>query len=101
MKRFGVSAILSVWVLITLIVAGCAADAKSYFNRGLTYHKKGQYDQAISEYNRAIAINPRYAKAYSNRGAAYMDKGQHDRAISDFTKAIEINPKLALARNQV
>ncbi|HHT9126660.1 MAG TPA: tetratricopeptide repeat protein [Candidatus Brocadiia bacterium] len=62
-----------------------------------TYYKKGEYDLAISDYNKAIEINPRLAEAYYNRGTAYGKKGEYDRAILDFNKAIEINPRLAEA----
>ena len=76
MKRFDMSTIFSVSVLIVLIVAGCAEihrpslDADSYVKRGLTYADKGQYDKDISDYNKAIEINPRDAYAYNNRGTA-------------------------------
>ena len=56
-----------------------------------------QYDQAISDYGKAIEINPKYADAYTNRGDAYDSKGQYDQAISDYSKAIEINPRDAKA----
>jgi len=99
MKRFDVSTILSVCVLIILTVAGCAEmEANSYFNRALTYGKKGQHDQAIADYNKAIEINPGYAMAYYNRGSAYaIGTGQYDQAIADYNKAIEINPGYAMA----
>jgi tetratricopeptide (TPR) repeat protein len=70
-----------------------------YLNRGIAQYKKGDYDQAIANYTRAIEINPNYAKAYFYRGLAYQDKGDYDRAIADYTKAIEINPKLDIAYN--
>ena len=53
---------------------------------------KGQYDQAISYYDKALDINPGYAEAFRKRGSAYSRKGQYDQAISDYSKAIEINP---------
>ncbi len=90
------------WLLIVfvlLLAAGCATmqtdlnDADAYLKRGLAYAKKGQYDQAISDFTKALEINPRYAYAYNNRGLTYWNKGQYDQAISDFTKALEINPR--------
>ena len=68
-----------------------SGDAKFYNNRGTAYGEKGQYDQAIMDFNQAIEINPRYIKAYNNRGIVYRLRGQYDRAISDFNKAIEMN----------
>jgi tetratricopeptide (TPR) repeat protein len=31
-----------------------------------TFAKSGNYQQAISDYNKAIELNPKYAKAYYN-----------------------------------
>ncbi len=76
-------------------------DAKFYNNRGVAYGEKGQYDQAISDFNRALEINPRYQKAYSNRGTTYRLMRQFDRAISDFNRAIEINPIIAEPYNNL
>lgn len=71
--------------------------AVHYF-RGISYAFKGKYDQAISQYNRAIVINPRFASAYASRGVAYAQSGgQYDQAISDFSKAIEMSPQFAKA----
>jgi len=67
--------------------------------KGISYTANGQYNQAISDFNRALEINPKYAEAYNERGIVYDDKGQYDQAISDYTKAIEINPKFAIAYN--
>jgi tetratricopeptide (TPR) repeat protein len=71
----------------------------AYTIRGNAYDNKGQYDQAIADFTKAIEINPRYAKAYTNRGSVYNSKGQADRAIADYGKAIEINPRYANAYN--
>jgi tetratricopeptide (TPR) repeat protein len=96
--------IKAMWIILPIVLCflfSCASnqpkqnesgDAKFYNNRGTTFGEKGQYDQAISDFNNAIEINPRYIKAYNNRGIVYRLKGQYDKAISDFNKAIEINP---------
>ena len=70
-----------------------SSGAKVYYNRGIDYRLKGQYEQAISNLNKALEINSRYAVAFYNRGLVFQDKGQYNLAISDFRKAIEINPK--------
>jgi lipoprotein NlpI len=72
-------------------------DAEVHNNRGFAYCEIGQYDQAISDFSKAIEINPQLAHAYNNRGWAYIKKWQYDQAISDFDKTIEIDPKFVEA----
>ncbi len=75
-------------------------NAETYYNRGVGWHEKGDYDKAISDYTNAIELDPKLADAYVNRGLAYArGKGWYDRAISDSTKAIELNPRDALPYN--
>jgi len=76
-------------------------DAKFYNNRGIAFAEKGQYGQAISDFNQAIEINPRYDRAYNKRGIVYRLRGQYNQAISDFNKAIAINPLDAEAYNNL
>ncbi len=53
--------------------------------------KKGQYQAAIDEYSRAIALNPEMVEAYAFRSAAFaMTPGQEQRGIEDARKAAEI-----------
>jgi tetratricopeptide (TPR) repeat protein len=68
-----------------------------YYNRGNVYAKLGQLPRTISDYSKAIKLNPKFAEAYNNRGVAYRNLGQVPQAISDFNKAIELNPKYAAA----
>lgn len=58
--------------------------------RGCSF-QPGAYDKAITDYNRAIIIEPRYSEAYHNRGSAYTIIGEYDKAIADFERAIDNN----------
>ena len=82
-----------------VIKAGGRNLAWAYYDRGSEYSDKGDNDRAISDYNEAIRINPKYVKAYNSRGHAYREKGDYDRAISDSSEAIRIDPKYAKAYN--
>ena len=53
--------------------------AIAYTNRGTAYYEKGDYDRAIADSTKAIALDPNYAIAYNNRGNAYSRKGEHQR----------------------
>jgi protein O-mannosyl-transferase len=69
--------------------------ARPYNGRGLAYYDQGKFTQAISDFDKEIALDPNFAEAYGNRGDVYSDQGEYTQAISDFTKAIEINPQFA------
>ena len=71
----------------------------AYNNRGLAFYKKGQLDQAIEDFNRAIALDPAFFKAYLNRGAAFVNRGQFDQANADFDEAIALHPSYPEAYN--
>ena len=73
--------------------------ARPYYNRGNAYKDQGSIPQAISDYSRAIEINPNLEVAYYNRGKAYKYKGSIQQAISDYSRAIEINPNFEKAYN--
>ena len=66
-----------------------------YTNRGTTYSKKGNYREAIREYDKAIQVNPSYTAAYYNRSVAYTKTKKYDRAIDDCNKALQLDPNHA------
>jgi len=43
-------------------------------NLGIAYNEKGMLDEAITEFERALAINSNFAEAHYNLGNAYVKK---------------------------
>jgi tetratricopeptide (TPR) repeat protein len=85
---------------LILAGSGAAPDFSVVFNnRGMGFAGTGELDQAISDYDEAIYLNPSFALAYSNRGVAYQAKGNIARAIEDYSKAIALAPELSAAFN--
>jgi tetratricopeptide (TPR) repeat protein len=74
------------------LIADTSQEPSFYANRGATYLKQGQYQQAISDYSRAIELDPKNAVTYSNRGGGYFELGKYQEAVADHTKAIELDP---------
>jgi tetratricopeptide (TPR) repeat protein len=73
--------------------------SRIFYNRGIAYAKKSQYDRAIADFNQAIRLDPDSIFALNNRGAAYARKGQLDDAIADFNEAIRIDASYAITYN--
>lgn len=71
--------------------------AYTYFKEGQNRSNAADYDTAITEFNRAIQLNPTYARAYFKRGFAKSKIGDSAGAMEDYTHAIKFNPKYTIA----
>ena len=60
-------------------------------NLGLSYFEKEDYDEALNEFTKAIALE-QHPFHYNNRGLAYYHIGQYDLAKKDFDEAIKKQP---------
>jgi len=74
-----------------------ADPAEIQYNLGNGFLQKGEMNEAIASYEKALAINPKYAEAETNLGTAHVQKGEIDRAIDHYKKALAINPNFAEA----
>jgi tetratricopeptide (TPR) repeat protein len=57
--------------------------------RGAEYYKEGKFNDAISDFTKAIALQPEFHILYFNRGACYRKLGRYKEAISDYEMSIE------------
>jgi tetratricopeptide (TPR) repeat protein len=60
-----------------------------------------QPDAALTEFTRALALDPRNAVNLNNRGVALAEIGQTEAARLDFERALAIDPELAEARENL
>jgi Flp pilus assembly protein TadD len=63
--------------------------------------KKGNVDEAIAHFQKALQIEPDYAEAHNNLGNALFQEGNVDEAIAHFQKALQINPDDAGIHNNL
>jgi tetratricopeptide (TPR) repeat protein len=68
---------------------------------GTALLKKGQTDEAISQFQEAIRLKPDCADSHNNLGNALSRKGQTDEAIRQYHEAIRLNPDFADAHNNL
>lgn len=61
-----------------------------YGNRANYYRDEGMIDLALSDYQRAIELDPQRHAAYNSRGKLYFDQGNFDQALVEYQKAISI-----------
>jgi tetratricopeptide (TPR) repeat protein len=80
-----------------ILKASGGFTAIDYNYRGVTYDKLDRYTEAVSDYSRAIELDPSFVLAYNNRGATYERLRKYDDAIMDYTSAIQLTPSLSQA----
>ena len=79
--------------------AAAKEDVMKLYQQGVAANKKGDLDEAIRCYSKAISLKPDSADLFFVRGRAYKQKGHYDKAVSDLTRAIALNPRYAEAYN--
>jgi TonB family protein len=72
-------------------------DFAFYQNRANANFVMGEYDAAITDYNKAIELNSKEPTIYFSRALAHFNNKSFNLAIADFDKVIELDPKEASA----
>jgi tetratricopeptide (TPR) repeat protein len=65
-----------------------------YLNRGNGHLARKEFEAAIRDYDRAVALAPDFALAFKNRGIARTQMGDAERGNADLAKARQIDPRL-------
>jgi tetratricopeptide (TPR) repeat protein len=90
------------------LIAGCTTLLASgnlrgsnipdaYWRRGWAYYSTEQYQPAMSDYDRAIAIAPGNADYYNSRGILWIVLGNNERAMQDLDQSLLLKPDFANA----
>ena len=64
-----------------------------YHARGHTHQQLGNLQQALSDYDLAIQLQPLRASVYDDRAEIYQMMGNYNRSIVECTQAISLNPQ--------
>src|SRR5262249_3304421 len=64
-----------------------------YLNRGSCLVESGELDAAIEDYQKCLALAPRYADAMTGLSDAWHRKGNLQKALDLSNSAIEIDPR--------
>lgn len=62
--------------------------AQTLYYRGIAYGYLGDYEQALDDFNRALAQNPNFADAYNERGNAQRFLGYVRESLQDYGYAL-------------
>ncbi len=77
-------------------------DADVHFAYSVTYLTPlGRLDEALSEIQRALALDPLSPYKITAAGMIYSDQREYDRAVEQFRKAIELDPSFYHAYDEM
>src|SRR5436305_744151 len=79
----------------TIIKLKEGQSAEAYFNSGYSKTERQDYTGGISDYSKAIEINPNFANAYTMRGLAKVIIGQKESGRLDFITAGKLGDESA------
>ncbi len=71
----------------------------AYSNRGKLLLEEKKYEEALSDFNKAVELDPNFAQVYNNRGALLMDLNRYEESKKDFDRAVALQPQFAFAYN--
>ncbi len=75
------------WMIHLNIMTG-----SSYINRAQSYILLKEYEQALQDVERGLALRPQSVIGYANRGTAHLYLKQYRSALQDYSRAIEMRP---------
>lgn len=67
-------------------------STEAYLGRGRAFLGKGDYDQAINDFSKAVTLKPDHGEAYKNLTDAFSKKDDSDQAIVNYNKSIDLKP---------
>lgn len=66
----------------------------AYINRGLIKFRAGKFEEALTDYNTAVKLDPSNTIALLNRALTYEKLERYTEAIKDLDKTIQLDPDL-------
>jgi eukaryotic-like serine/threonine-protein kinase len=90
---------LSLGLLIIAPKIWKSLQALKYYNEGNTLIGAGEYEQAISSFDKALANRNDFAQAWTNKGYAQGKLGNHLEKFSSCVQATEVSPDFSEAWN--
>ncbi len=89
---------------LIVLISGCGEQSEKYLQAGFAYFQEQDYDRAIENYEKAIALGTKSPGAYNMLGLSYRFKFQQtgkpelqQNEIDAFQKAVNLDPKYWVA----
>jgi tetratricopeptide (TPR) repeat protein len=68
-------------------------EALIHYDDGVQFLKKGDYENALNKFLKAVKVDDQFAFAWDNVGICYRRTGKLDEALAAYNKSLTIDPK--------
>jgi len=92
---------LAAYSLVFNLLISVETHAEIDYLAGNSSLSLGRVDEAMIQYQKALALWPECANAHCGLGSALLQKGQMDDAMAQYQKALEITPNFPEAHNNL
>ena len=72
-------------------------NAEGYYRRGMERYTQGDYEAALSEFTKAIELEPKAYVAYYARAVIFFARGDFPQALENINQTISLAPDLGAA----
>lgn len=78
---------------------GVGEEALRFYQQGVEYSRRQQWDQAARAYLQAVRLDPRFVEAWTNLGYAYRKLRNYARSVEAYRRALSVRPDYAPAHD--
>ncbi|MFQ5681812.1 MAG: tetratricopeptide repeat protein [Candidatus Binatia bacterium] len=100
----GKTAIIITFIFFLLGVGHVQAgsdEARERTNAGVKLLQQGKTDEAVTEFEKAVTLDPDYVAAHVNLAYAYDRQGRVEEAMDGYRRVIELAPEDVMAHNNL
>ena len=87
--------------LLTDVVAKSPGSHRAWNNLGSALATRGDSEEALRHYQKALQVKPNYAETHYNLGVWHKAQGDPDQAMVHYLKALSLHPGHAGAHNNL
>jgi tetratricopeptide (TPR) repeat protein len=84
--------------MVILLNNACSSSAEKYYESGNIYYARGDTENAIKSYTKAIELNPSHVNFYEARCKSYFETGDYAAYNSDLERITDLGSDMDFVR---
>ena len=81
-------------IMVVPLVGAVEKSAEFYFFQGIVSYSRGEFDEALTLFEKALSLAPEDADIFHYLGMTYTQLGQYEPAIGHLQRALKLDPSI-------